>query len=92
MFIQYEILVQHEKDERGIINLNHISSIEIEQHGGGYGWAINLFYINKHESKCIFILNDKDLLSIVYDGIIKAIKGQKTIFDHEKVKGFIIPL
>jgi hypothetical protein len=75
MFLQYEIIIKNEREERGIINLEHVTSIQIEQHGGGYGKAIVIYYLNQYEGQCIFILNDEAKLNAVYEALCNSITG-----------------
>jgi hypothetical protein len=89
MFIQYEVIIKDEKHEQGIINLDHVTSVQIEQHGGGYGKEISIYYLNKYEGHCIFILDDEEKLDVVYNSLCMAIRGIKV--DMPGI-GFFYPL
>lgn len=92
MFIEYEIYVKNERHERGVFNTDYVMSVEIEQHGGGYGKAINILYANRHEVSCIFILDNDDLLNKVYFALINSLRGHYTRFDGIELTGHIKPV
>jgi hypothetical protein len=74
MWIEYNLRFKEETYERGFFNSEHVKSIQIEQHGGGYGKAIELYY-DGHDAKCIFIVDDEELLEKVWIALQHAISG-----------------
>ncbi len=92
MFIEYKIFIPKERHEQGILNSKYIMSIEIEQHGAGYGKAITIYYHHAYEGKCIFILDNEVLLQKVYKGLSNALIGITTRFDENELTGYIRPL
>jgi len=95
MWIEYDFCFKNEMggreiEERGMMNCDHISSIEIERHGGGYGKAVEVYYHNRYESKNIFILDNEELLSVLWNALIDALKGKETVFADDC--GFVRPL
>jgi hypothetical protein len=92
IFIEYKVFIPKERDEQGIINSKYIMSIEIEQHGGGYGKAITIYYHNSYEGKCIFILDNEVLLNKVYRALSNSLIGITTRFDENELTGYIRPL
>ena len=60
--------------KKGCLTADHIKWIQIEQHGGGYGEAIEVYY-DGYESKCVFFADDKDALAKVWLALQNAIAG-----------------
>lgn len=88
MWIEYDLKFKGEVHEQGIFNTEHVKFIEIQPHGGGYGKSIEMYY-DGNDTKCIFIINDEELLKKVWDGLKKALaSGRADIPDV----GFIRPL
>lgn len=44
MWIEYELNFKGEVREKGMFNSDHIKWIQIEQHGGGHGQALEMYY------------------------------------------------
>ena len=88
MWIEYELNFKGDVSEKGMFNSDHIKWIQIEQHGGGYGEAIELYY-DGHITKCIFIINDKELLARVWLALLHALAG---VASSVTGIGFIRPL
>ena len=74
MWIEYELNFKGEVREKGMFNSEHIKWIQIEQHGGGYGEALEVYY-DGYESKCVFIADDKDAVAKVWIALQNAIAG-----------------
>ena len=74
MWIEYDLRFENEVKEIGLFNSAHVKSIQVEQHGGGYGKAIELYY-DGHDAKCIFIINDEDIFSKVWIALLNALAG-----------------
>jgi hypothetical protein len=72
MWIEYDLKFKGEVHERGIFNSEHVKFFEIQQHGGGYGKAIELYY-DGHDTKCIFIVDDDELINKVWQAIKTAL-------------------
>ncbi len=88
MFIEYDLRLNKEVYERGVINAEFIKWVEVAQHGGGYGKAIEVYY-DGYETKSIFIYPDEETFEKVYEAFKKALVGQKA--EIEGI-GFIKPL
>jgi hypothetical protein len=74
MWIEYELNFKAEVREKGMFNSDYVKWIQIEPHGGGYGEAIQMHY-DGYESKCIFIIDDRDTLDRVWIALQNAIAG-----------------
>lgn len=74
MWIEYDLRFEKEVLERGMFNSDQIKWIHIAQHGGGYGESIEMYY-EGFEAKCLFIINDKDLMERVWHALQNAIAG-----------------
>lgn len=74
MFIEYDLRLEKEVYERGIINAEYVKWVQVQRHGGGYGKAIEVYY-DGYETKSIFICNDEVLFEKVYGAFKKALTG-----------------
>ena len=74
MWIEYELNFKGEVREKGMFNSDHIKWIQIEQHGGGYGQALEMYY-DGYDSKCVFIADDKDAVAKVWIALQNALAG-----------------
>jgi hypothetical protein len=74
MWIEYELNFKGEVREKGMFNSEHIKWIQIEQHGGGYGQSLEMYY-DGYDSKCVFIADDKDAVEKVWHALHNAIAG-----------------
>lgn len=74
MWIEYELNFKGGVREKGMFNSNQIKWIQIEQHGGGFGRAIEMYY-DGCDSKCIFIADDEDMVDKVWIALQNAISG-----------------
>lgn len=88
MMIEYDLRLENEVFERGIMNAEYIKWVQVQQHGGGYGKAIEVYY-DGYETKSVFICADDELFEKVYDAFKKALVG--TPAEIEGI-GFIKPL
>ena len=74
MFICYKIDLENDCLYRGIINSDHITHIEIEEHGGGYGKAITVNLLGEPDV-CIFMGNNEKIFERIYCDFIEALNG-----------------
>lgn len=74
MWIEYDLRFEKEVFEKGMFNTDQIKWIQVEQHGGGYGKAIEMYY-DGYNTKCIFIINDDEILEKVWHALQNAIAG-----------------
>ena len=88
MWIEYDLKFEGEVCEKGMFNSEHVKFFEIQQHGGGYGKAIEMFY-DGHDTKCIFIINNEELMEKVWLALQHALSGVPSCIAG---LGFIRPL
>lgn len=88
MWIEYDLKFKGEVWEKGLFNTDHLKSIQVERHGGGYGRAIELYY-DGHDTKCVFITDDDEVFNQVYDALKRALAS--TPADIKDI-GYIRPL
>jgi len=88
MWIEYDLKFKGEVWEKGIFNAESVKSIQVEQHGGGYGRAIEMYYDGR-DTKCIFICDDEATFDKVYDALKKALASGVGIIPDI---GYIRPL
>ncbi len=76
MFIEYDLKVENDFHEQGIINTAYILRLKIEQHGGGYGKCIQVYYTD-YENDGLVLIKDELLLYEVYEAFKFALSGKE---------------